>query len=244
MSGNEHERCNEDVAAYLLGALDPEEAAEFERHAEDCERCRSEIRWLTAAVEVLPEAVERQAPPPGLRQRLLAEVGADARAAAEAEPADRGPLHRAGSRLAGLGSGSRDWRRLGWLAAMALVVVALAGYEIGSTGNGAGGGGGSTSTFISGHPPSVTAEVVREGDAGALRLAAVPDLPPDRVLEAWVRRDGEVEPVKALFVPDREGNASTTIGDLRGVDLVMVTTEPAGGSQAPTSSPIASIPIS
>lgn len=244
MSGNEHERWNEDLAAYLLGALEPEEAVEFERHAEDCERCRSEIRWLTAAVEVLPEAVEeRQEPPPELRRRLLAEVGADARAAGTATESDeRGALHRAGRRLAGLGAGPRDWRRLAWLSAMLLLVVAIGSYEIGTGGGDA--GGGSTATFISGHSPGVSAEVVREGDAGEIHLAAVGSLPPDRVLEAWVRRDGEVEPVKALFVPDGEGNATTTLGDMHRVDLVMVTTEPAGGSEAPTSEPIAEVPVS
>ena len=40
----------------MLGALEPEEAAELERHAESCERCRSEMRWLTPAVEALPES--------------------------------------------------------------------------------------------------------------------------------------------------------------------------------------------
>jgi hypothetical protein len=63
------------------------------------------------------------------------------------------------------------------------------------------------------------------------------------VLEAWVRRDGEVEAVPALFVPDGEGEASTRLGDLRGVDRVMVTAEPPGGSKAPTSAPIASVAI-
>jgi anti-sigma-K factor RskA len=243
MSGNEHERWSEDVAAYMLGALEPEEAAEFERHAEDCERCRSEMRWLTAAVEVLPEAVERQEPPPELRQRLLAEVGADARAAGVEPAAEGGIRRRLGDRFRSSGSGGLDWRRVGWLAAMALVVVALGGYAIGSSGGGSGAGG-STEAFIAGHSPGVTAEVVREGDEGEIHLAAVKSLPSDRVLEAWVRRDGEVEAVKALFVPDGEGNASTDLGDLRGVDLVMVTSEPAGGSQIPTGQPIAEVPIS
>jgi anti-sigma-K factor RskA len=242
MSGNEHERWSEDVAAYMLGALEAAEAAKFERHAEDCERCRSEMRWLTAAVEVLPEAVERHEPPPELRQRLLAEVGADARAAGGERAAEGGIWRRLGDRFSGSGSGALDWRRLGWLAAMALVVVALGGYAIGSSGGG--GGGGSTQTFISGHSPGVTAEVVREGDVGEVHLASVGELPPDRVLEAWVRRGGEVEPVKALFVPDGEGNATTTLGSMKGVDLVMVTTEPAGGSKSPTSAPIAEIPVS
>jgi anti-sigma-K factor RskA len=238
MSGNEHERWAEDLAAYMLGALEPEAATEFERHAEDCEPCRSEMRWLTAAVDVLPEAVERQEPPPQLRQRLLAEVGAEARAAGVEPAAEGGIRRRLGGRFSGSGV-SLEWRRVGWLAAMALVVVALGGYAIGSSG-----GGGSTEAFISGQAPGVTAEVVREGDSGEIHLASVASLPPDRVLEAWVRRDGEVEPVTALFVPDREGNATTTLGSMKGVDLVMVTTEPTGGSKAPTSAPIAEVPVS
>ena len=63
------------------------------------------------------------------------------------------------------------------------------------------------------------------------------------MLEAWVQREGEVEPVRALFVPDREGNASTMIADMTDVEVVMVTSEPSGGSEAPTSSPIATVPI-
>jgi anti-sigma-K factor RskA len=243
MSDNEHERWSEDVAAYMLGALEPAEAAELERHAEDCERCRSEMRWLTAAVEVLPEAVERHEPPPELRQRLLAEVEADSRAAGTAtEHTEPGLRQRAGRWVAGLASGSGDWRRLAGLGALLLAIVAIGSYEIGTGGSDT--GGGSTEAFVAGHAPGVTAEVVREGDSGEIHLTAVSSLPPDRVLEAWVRRDGEVEPVKALFAPDGEGNASTAIADMRGVDLVMVTTEPAGGSATPTGSPIAEVPIS
>ena len=84
----------------------------------------------------------------------------------------------------------------------------------------------------------VTAKMVSEGDSGTLHLANVKQLPSDRVLEAWVQRDGEVEPVEALFVPDRKGKASTELPDMDGVEVVMVTTEPSGGSESPTSSPI------
>ncbi|HEX2708811.1 MAG TPA: anti-sigma factor [Solirubrobacterales bacterium] len=241
MTRTEHDRWSEDLAAYMLGALEADEAAELERHAEDCERCRSEMRWLTAAVAALPEAVERLEPPPRLRDRVLTEVRADARAAGvKTASAEGGFRRRVAAWLRRPSAGSRDWRPLAGLAAVAMVVVALSGYEIGGGGSDS---GGPLSTVVSGHSPGVTAKVVREGDAGELRLADVKKLPEDRVLEAWVRRDGEVEPVKALFVPDREGNASTTIGDMRGVDLVMVTKEPTGGSQAPTSSPIVSVPI-
>ncbi|HUB99745.1 MAG TPA: anti-sigma factor [Solirubrobacterales bacterium] len=231
---SEHDRWSEDLAAYALGALDPERAAELERHAESCERCRSEIRWLMPAVDALAEAVPRQAPPPALRQRLMAEVRADARAAG-VETASGGLRER----LAGIRIGSLTWKPLAGLAAVVLVVAAIAGYEVGN----GGGGGGNASTYAS--PPSspIAAHVVSADGSGEIHLADVKPLPENRVLEAWVRRDGEVEAVKALFVPDREGNASTMLGSMRGVDLVMVTTEPAGGSKSPTGAPIAEVPI-
>ena len=46
---SEHEHWAQEVAAYALGALEPAEAAEFERHLEGCERCHSELRWFGSA---------------------------------------------------------------------------------------------------------------------------------------------------------------------------------------------------
>jgi anti-sigma-K factor RskA len=230
-----HDRWSEEVAAYMLGALEPEDVAALERHAEDCERCRSELRWLAPAVEALPEAVARREPPPRLRARLMAEVRADARAAGTGRERSAGLR----TRFAQLGrrSGSLNWKPLAGAVAAVLLVAAFAGYEIGSSSGG--GGGGSARTVVAG----ANAEVVSEGGSGEIHLTNVKALPENRVLEAWVRRDGQVEPVKALFVPDRDGDATTTLGSMRGVDLVMVTTEPAGGSSSPTSAPIAEVAI-
>ena len=239
MTDEQHDRWSDDLAAYVLGALDPAEVAELERHAEDCERCAAEIRWLTPAVRALPESVERMQLPPELRGRVMAEVRADAaereHARAEADRDDLtggliGWLRGLGSRPHGL------WPAAG-LAATVLVVAAIAAFAI----SGSDSGGGGTSTIVAGQPPGVTAKLVSAGDGGTLRLANVHALPPERVLEAWVRRNGEVEPVQALFVPDREGRASTTIDDMSGVDTVMVTTEPPSGSESPTSAPIVTI---
>jgi anti-sigma-K factor RskA len=237
---NEHDRWSEDVAAYMLGALGPEEMAELERHAEECERCRSEVRWLTPVVDAMAEAPPRRRPPPQLRKRLLDEVMADAREAGTS------PQPAAGlrARLAGWHLGSLTWKPLAGLAAVVLVVAVIAGYVVGSGGGGGDGGGGAdVSTFVSPQSSGVEAKVVSEDGTGEIHLTDVKSLPENRVLEAWVRRDGEVEPVKALFVPDRDGAASTMLGSMRGVDLVMVTTEPAGGSKAPTSNPIAEVPV-
>jgi anti-sigma-K factor RskA len=230
-----HDRWSEDLAAYMLGALEPEAVEEFERHAKDCERCSSELRWLAPAVGALPEAVARHEPPPRLRAQLMAEVRADARAAGTARESGAAGL-RSRFQAWRHGSGSFAWKPLAGLAAVVLIAAAVAGYEVGS---GEGGGGGSPRSVVA----TANARVVSENGTGKIHLTDVSSLPENRVLEAWVRRDGEVEPVKALFVPDREGNATTTLGSMRGVDLVMVTTEPAGGSAAPTSAPIAEVAI-
>jgi anti-sigma-K factor RskA len=237
---NGHEHWKDEVAAYMLGALEPEQAAELERHAGTCERCREDMRWLAPAVDALPEGVPRRQPPPQLRERLLAEVRADAAAAgvaeAEAESSGRGLRERLAGLLRGSGPGRR-WRPLA--AGFAVVIVLLAGvvgYEVGQ------GGGGPAHTYT-GAEGGVTAEVVRQGEGAELSLAHVEALPPDKVLEAWVQREGEVEPVKALFVPDRDGNAATMIADMHGVEVVMVTREPAGGTAAPTSTPIVTVPV-
>jgi hypothetical protein len=219
MSAGDHGRWSEEIAAYLLGALEPAEASELECHLEGCERCRAELRWLVPAVQSLPESVERLEPPRRLRESLLGEVRSQSRPAKQ----------------------RRRWspRPAVGLAAVVLAVAALAGYEIGKDGSEAG----SASTVVSRQPGGLTAKMVRQGEGGTLRLAGLGQLPPDRVLEAWVRRDGTVEAVPALFVPDREGRASTTIEHMRGVDTVMVTEEPRGGSAAPTSPPIATMSV-
>lgn len=243
MNAGEHGRWNDDLPGYLLGALEPSEAAALERHLDGCERCREELSWLAPAVATLPESVPRLEPPEGLRARVMAEAQADAAAV------EGGYRHRArersGGRLAALRfllTGERGWRPLAALAATALVLVAVVGYEVGSDSGGSGGDGGG-STLSAGRAPGVTATMVREGSGGVLRLANVHQLPGDEVLEAWVRREGRVEAVPALFVPDREGNAATEIANMSGVDTVMVTEEPKGGSAEPTSEPIVTMEV-
>ena len=236
MSEIEHERWREELSAYLLGTLEPGEAESLERHLEGCERCQEELRWLAPARDALPETVARMQPPAELRERLLAEVREDARQAAGEAPERRGVLDRlrdfAGPR----------WRPLAAGAVVLLIVAAVVGYEIGS--NGSGGGGGNLTTEETREASGLIAAVSMEGtENGRIELSNVEPLPPDRVLEAWVERDGEIEAVPMLFVPNGEGEAATTIGDMRGVSVVMVTEEPPGGSEAPTSEPIATVTI-
>lgn len=230
MNDGDHTRWSKDLAAYMLGALEPGEVAEFERHLDGCERCRAEMRWFEPAVQTLPESVERQEPPRSLRESLMAEVRADTGTGEER----RGLADRLREAF-----GSRGLRLATGFAVLALMIAVAAGYEIGKGGEGEEG----ASTIVS-RSHGVTVKMVREGDGGTLRLTGVHQLPPERVLEAWVRREGKVEPVPALFVPDREGRASTRIEDMSGVDTVMVTEEPQGGSKEPTSPAIVTMSVS
>lgn len=227
MNAADHNRWSEDLAAYMLGALERDEAAEFERHLEGCERCREEMRWLEPAVQTLPESVERQEPPPQLRESLMAEVRAGVR---------RGDPRPAPAR-------SRSRRRLlkpaVGFAVLALLVAGVIGYEVGRDGSGEGGGASTIVRQVDG----LTVKMVQEGDGGTLQLEGVRQLPPDKVLEAWVEREGEVEAVPALFVPDRHGQAETQIADMTGVETVMVTEEPRGGSKTPTGEPIMTMSV-
>jgi anti-sigma-K factor RskA len=216
MNGSDHNRWSEDLAAYMLGALTPDEVAEFERHLEDCEHCRGEMRWFEPALQALPESVERQEPPPRLRAALMAEARADA------EPQPRAATTKRRSR--------------GWFLrpavgfAVLVLALAIAGYEIGKGGSD---DGGDASPLVT-HENGITMKMVPEGDGGTLHLANLHQLPPDKVLEAWVRREGKIEAVPALLVPDRKGQAETAVADMSGVDTVMVTEEPQGGSATPT----------
>jgi anti-sigma-K factor RskA len=230
MSETEHDRRHDELAAYLLGALEPGEAATVERHLAACEECREELGRLRPAVQLLPESVERVEPPPQLRQRLMEQV----RSEAGNGRASRSVHRLTWRRGAGLGP-----RQLAGLTAAALVVAVLGGYAI----SGGGSGDGGVTTVAAGHSPGVTAQVVRDGESGTLRLANLRRLPPDEVLQAWVRRGTRVVSAKALFAPNPDGTATATIDDMNGVNAVMVTAEPRGGSVQPTSAPIVSVPI-
>jgi anti-sigma-K factor RskA len=232
MSSPDHNSWSEDLAAYMLGALEPGEAASLERHLAGCERCQAELRWLEPALHSLPETVERQEPPRRLRESLMAEVRADA----GAEARNASPRKAAWWR-----SSSRSWllKPAVGFAVVALLVAGVVGYEVGSDGGDEGGGGSTIQRSING----IAVTMVQEGDGGTLKLAGLPQLPPDKVLEAWVERDGQVEAVPALLVPDRHGNAETRISDMSGVGTVMVTEEPRGGSETPTGEPIMSLAV-
>ncbi len=243
MNEHDHDARIEEAVAFALNALDPERIPDFKEHLATCDRCQTELRWLAPAVRALPEAIEPQTPSPELKVRLMAEVHEDL--AAEKQQA-RAEKRRAraeagsgfGDWLSGLRLGGMTWKPLAGLAAAVLVVAVGIGYAVGS-----GGGTKAHTTEIEPGANGIQAKVVQEGDKGELHLADVEQLPMGKVLEAWVKRGNAVEPVEALFTPDHEGNAATTIDNMEGVEAVLVTREPQGGTKVPTSEPIVEVPL-
>jgi anti-sigma-K factor RskA len=218
----------DDLAAYALGALVAEEAAELERHLAGCSHCGARLGWLRLAVNQLPGSVAQLEPPPALRARLLAEVQAELEA--EGEPV--GERRRAaGDRR---GRWGIFWRPATALAATAVLIVGgAAGYLLRSPDPGP-----SSVVAESPKPGLAAATLERDGDVATLRVQRLPKLPPSQVYETWLQRDGELEP-GSVFVLRRDGSADAAIpGPLEGASAVLVTREPRGGSQAPTSKPL------
>ena len=219
----EHDRYEQDVGAYLLGALPALEAEVFERHLMGCETCQQDLALLRPAADALPRSVEQFEPPPSLKASLMDVVEREARPAAERV----GWLERA--------FGGLRLRPALALAGVALLVGAVAGFGLR--------GGDERDTR------EVTAQVDRtrlpgggarleiDGDAATLRVSGLPMAPRGEVYEVWTERDGEVRPAGALFDVGRDGRGSAAV-PVDGVDRVMVTRERAGGVAQPTETPV------
>ena len=81
---NEH--VQDELEAYALGALEPNDAERIAEHLALCPSCREEASSLAEVVGTLPETVTPQDPTPSLRDRILAAARTDIPASAPASP--------------------------------------------------------------------------------------------------------------------------------------------------------------
>lgn len=81
-----HDELHTLAALYALGALDGEDAREFQAHLEDCAVCREETRAFQVVVDGLALSPPPAPPRPHVRERLMARVSQ--RATGRATPAD------------------------------------------------------------------------------------------------------------------------------------------------------------
>ena len=211
-----------DVAASALGAISYDEMQAFRRHLDDCDLCRTDLAALQPVVDALPLSVEPVAPPPELRRRIMGEVEADVRERKRAERRERSSVF-----------GRRPLPALA-AACAALVLGVVVGQAV-----------------LGEDTRTVRGEVLAAGARGAaielevrdsggkLVVDRMPQPPMGRVYQVWLKRGNAApEPTDAMFTVTRDGDGSVAVpGRLKGVDQVLVTHEPRGGSTSPTSAP-------
>ena len=237
-----HEQYEENVGAYLLGALPELEAEVFERHLETCPTCRTEVEHLRVASQALPRAVEPVVPPPELKESLMATVWAEA-GERQDEEVEKKP-RRAPRFL------ERLPRLSPAFAAVAAVCVLAIGIGIGIGVANIGGSGGKTVAAVVDHTraPSGAASLKVPSGAGPgalLTVQGLPDPGPGKVYEVWVQRGGTMEPAGALFSVGSGGSGSAGIpSSLKDAEAVAVTAERTGGSLKPTQMPVLTVKLS
>jgi anti-sigma-K factor RskA len=235
-----HEQYEENVGAYLLGALPELEAEVFEKHLASCPTCRRELEELRVAAEALPRAVEPVVPPPELKEKLMATVWAEAEERQE-EKAQRRWAPPFLERLPRLTPG--------WAAVAAACVLAI-GVGIGIGVANIGGNSGQTVAALVDHtqaPMGSASLHVPGGEAkGALlTVQGLPDPGTGKVYEVWVQRDGTMRPAGALFSVGSGGSGTAGIpGSLKGAEAVAVTAERDGGTLKPTQMPVVTVKLS
>ncbi len=217
--------CEGNAAPYVLGALSDQELVAFRAHLESCAVCREEVAALQVVANALPAAAPQLSAPSELKQRLMSSVEAEvpARAVDDRSQTRRLTLPALSLRPA-----------LGFaVAAVAIAVVVIALVS---------GGGGSASTRViqaQVTAPHASASLRVSGGHAELNIAGMPQTEPNRVYEVWVKRAGAPQPTDALFTVTAKGDATVGVpGSVAGVKEILVTSEPEGGSSAPTRTPV------
>jgi anti-sigma-K factor RskA len=235
--------------AYALDAVDDLERASFDRHLAECDACTVEVAEYRETATRLAEG-SWSVPPPRMREEVLA------RAAATPQLAPLGhrrgapnPVARwrrlaaAAAAVAVLGTGAAvttyavQEQRLGAqqvaVAAAeeraARIQTVLAAPDAALRGGELTGGG------------RVTVVVSDTEDAGVVVLADAPAPGPDRAYQLWVL-DG-ITPISVGLLPAGQAQATELIEGVRGRGAFAVSLEPAGGSPAPSTTPLVGIPL-
>ncbi len=241
---SDHEELESSVAAWVLGALEADEAASIRVHVDGCATCQQTVARLRRAAAALPLEVEEISPPARLRERVYVAAAAARASTIPSAPARKRVVPpRGGWKPAA----AIHFGRLPALLAAASVVLALliglaAGNVIGRN-------------SVTPPPPQVARyHLVGHGAlAGArgtvinLKVEGValvdfnglPPLTKGKVYQLWLITPGGHPDSAAVFVPDSNGGKVVLVGlPLTGYSQMAVTAEDApNGSPTPSQQP-------
>ncbi|RNM15718.1 anti-sigma factor [Nocardioides pocheonensis] len=240
-SANDHE-IHALSGAYAVDALDPAEKAQFEEHLAACATCRAEVASLREATALLPETTATE-PPPALRDRVLAQIATVRPLPPEtpvAGPSEvvtlrsrrrpRTLLAAAAAVVAVVGGGAVVWQQVSdsgqhqtQLSAVDRVLQAADAKRVNVTLTG-----------------GVRASVVRSLTEGKAVLVTrnMPPAPSGRIYELWLQTPGGAM-VPAGTMTDGGSRTVLLRGDATSATGAGITVEPKGGSESPTTEPIA-----
>lgn len=223
------------IGAYVVDALTDLERAEFERHLAGCPDCRAEAVSLTTAAVALSELSASQ-PPPALRERVLAGTRTVRPLPPHTVPGHRKTrrwprLVAAAAAVIGLGAGvSTVWHP--WKPDVVQLSLADRVRQAADA-----------QTWSQRLDDGGRATVVRSASVGAAiwKSEGLDAAPEGHVYQLWLQApDESLKPAGLLSSGDGtvvlRGDALAAIG-------AGLTVEPAGGSPAPTTEPIAFISL-
>lgn len=237
MTERTHEELQSLVAAYVIGAVPPDEVGAVRNHILTCDECMAEADQHTGAMDSLALAVEPVPLPAGFSDRVMAQIApvsdawSPSPAAAPARRSLPGWLRGRGLALAG------------GLAAFVLLGVLGAGWlqthqDLARTED-------IVSALVHGEgielrgESGAAAELVPTNEGAVMAVAGLPEAPGSHVYQLWYMKDGT--PVSVGTFETRDSIVVMELAErFDGYQDAAITIEPRGGSQQPTSDPVLS----
>lgn len=233
------------VGAYAADAVDDAERHEFEQHLAECADCREEVASLQEATAAITEATS-VAPPAELRDRVLAQIATVRPLPPETVTAHPADADHTGSADVVALAPRRRRRLLVAVGSAAAAVVLAVGLGVAQP--------------WAGDPDSPVDQVLQAEDAlsasldlgdgaratvvhseavgrSVIETEDMPPPPDGSVYQLWYLDGGDY--VSAGLMPAGRDQTVALQGESRDVDGVGITVEPSGGSETPTSEPIA-----
>lgn len=235
------------TGAYALHALEPAERDAFERHLAECPACAQEVSELAATAARLGLAVS-VTPPPAMKEQLLRRIATERQDPPRVAPESRsGVVGRRGRALsrfalaaclavAAAFGGIAAWQHQQAQDARAEAQSSQQRSEALASVLAAPDAKVATGKLTDGATGTVV--VSRNQDKAAFVAAGLPEPPNGKVYELWFNDGGKMR-AAGLLSPSAGSDAvllSGTVGEASGMGI---TVEPAGGSDQPTSDPLA-----